>query len=153
MKYKKVIEQLSHKLKRKPTLGEIAKRLQVPVNRVRELEKSIAKMTSLDAPIGENGDSRVKDVIHDESLVAPDEHLEMFFDKERAQGFLEMLNERERLILNMRFGLMDGNTHTLAEIAEQLGVSRERVRQIEAATLKKIKQIVEEQKQGQGDED
>jgi len=145
LKYKKTIEKLAHKLKRKPRVNEIAKSLKITVNRVRELENSIAKMTSLDAPIGESGDGQVKDIIQDENIIAPDENLEIFINKERAIGFLNMLNERERKILDMRFGLSDGNTHTLAEIAKVLGVSRERVRQLEAATIKKIRQIIKQQ--------
>jgi RNA polymerase primary sigma factor len=146
LRYKKVVEELTHKLKRKPIVGEIAKKLQTTVDKVRELDNAIARMSSLDAPIGEEGDGQVMDVIEDESLVSPDEHLEIFFNKERAQGFLEMLNDRERRILDLRFGLSDGQTRTLAEIAKEMGVSRERVRQIEAATIKKIRQIVEQRK-------
>jgi len=147
-KYKKTREELTHKLKRRPTFGEIAKRLQIPVDRVRDLELCITKMSSLDAPIGEDGDGQIKDLIEDESLVSPDEQLELFMNKERAAGFLEMLGDRERKILEMRFGLIDGNTHTLAEIAKVMGVSRERVRQIEEATIKKIRQVIKQQRKG-----
>ncbi|MCK5213738.1 MAG: sigma-70 family RNA polymerase sigma factor [Candidatus Omnitrophica bacterium] len=146
LKYKKVIEHLTHKLRRKPRLGEIAKKLGVPVDKVKGLEKSIAKMSSIDAPIGEDGDGQVKDIMQDDSFISPDEQLELFFNRERAHSYLEMLSERERKILDMRFGLSDGNTHTLAEIAKVLGVSRERVRQIEAATLKKIRQTLKDKK-------
>ncbi len=145
LKYKKVVESLTHKLKRKPRIGEVAKKLQATVDKVKDLEKSIAKMSSLDAPIGEDGDGQVKDIIEDQTMVSPDESLELFFTRERAQEFLGMLNERERKIIDMRFGLSDGNTYTLAEIAKELGVSRERVRQVEAATIKKIRQIIEQQ--------
>ena len=145
LKYKKVVEELTHKLKRKTRIGEVAKRLQTTVDKVKDMEKSIAKMSSLDAPIGEDGDGQVKDIIEDQTMVSPDESLELFFTRERAQEFLGMLNERERKIIDMRFGLSDGNTYTLAEIAKELGVSRERVRQVEAATIKKIRQIIEQQ--------
>jgi RNA polymerase primary sigma factor len=144
LKYKKVIERLTHKLKRKPRFGEIAKRMGLPVEKVRDLENAIAKMSSLDAPIGEDGDGQVKDLIEDQSLSGPDEHLELFFNRERARIFLDMLSERERVILDRRFGLTDGNTHTLAEIAKELGISRERVRQVEAATIKKIRQTLKQ---------
>ncbi len=146
-KYKKMTEKLTHKLKRKPFVAEIAKKLKISVDKVRDLENSIAKMSSLDAPLGEDGDGHVKDIIQDQTMVAPDEQLEIFFNKERAMGFLEKLNERERRILDLRYGLSDGNTHTLAEIAKELGVSRERVRQLEAATIKKIRQIVSQEEQ------
>jgi RNA polymerase primary sigma factor len=144
LKYKKVIEKLTHKLKRKPRFGEIAKKMGLTVDKVRELENAIAKMSSLDAPIGEDGDGQVKDIIEDQTLSGPDEHLELFFNRERARSFLEMLSERERVILDRRFGLTDGNTHTLAEIAKELGISRERVRQVEAATIKKIRQTLKQ---------
>lgn len=149
LKYKKVVEKLTHKFKRKPRVGEIAKKLKVSVDKVRELENSIAKMSSLDAPIGEEGDGQVKDIIQDHNIVAPDEELEKFFNKERAMGFLELLNERERKILEMRYGLSDGEARTLAEIAKALGISRERVRQIEAGTIKKIRQIIEQKEKNQ----
>jgi RNA polymerase primary sigma factor len=146
LKYKKMVEKLTHKLKRKPRIGEVAKKMKVPVDKIRELENAIARMSSLDAPIGEDGDGQVKDIIEDENIIAPDEELEAFFTKERAMGFLDMLNERERKILDMRYGLSDGDSHTLSEIAKVLGISRERVRQIEAATIKKIRRIIEDQK-------
>lgn len=144
LKYKKVTESLTHKLKRKPRMNEVAKRLQVTIEKVRDLENAIAKMSSLDAPIGEEGDGQVRDIIEDQSMIAPDEELETFFNKERAMRFLQILNERERKILDMRYGLTDGNTHTLAEIAKVLGVSRERVRQLEAATIKKIRNVIKQ---------
>ena len=144
LKYKRTVESLTHKLKRKPRVAEIAKRLKLPIEKIRDLESSITKMSSLDAPIGEDGDGQVKDVIQDESSAAPDEELEIFFNKERALSYLETLNEREKKILEMRYGLVDGEAHTLAQIAKKLGVSRERVRQIEVGTIKKIRQIVKD---------
>ena len=152
LKYKKTIEKLTHKLKRIPRVGEVAKRMKVSVDRIRELDRSIAKMSSLDAPIGDSGEGQVKDIIEDVNVASPDAQLEVFFDKERAIGFLELLNARERKIVELRYGLEDGNTHTLAEIAKTLGVSRERVRQIEAATIKKIRQIVQQKEQEQDGE-
>ena len=151
LKYKKAVENLSHKLKRKPRAGEIAKKLNIHVERVKELENAIAKMSSLDAPIGEDGDGQVKDMIEDESLIAPDEQLEVFFNKERARSILEELGERERKIIDMRFGLTDGETYTLAEIAKELGVSRERVRQVEEATIRKLRGILKSREDTQHD--
>lgn len=142
LKYKKVREALTHKLKRRPRIGEIAKRMQLSVDKVRELDQSIAKMSSLDAPIGEGGDGQVKDIIEDQTLAGPDEELETFLNKERAIELMDSLTDREKKILNLRFGLTDGNSHTLAEIAKQLGVSRERIRQVEAATIKKIRRLI-----------
>lgn len=151
-KYKKTLEALTHKLKRKPRDQEIAKKMGVSVDKVRDLEGSISKMSSLEAPIGEGGDGQIKDIIEDESVAAPDEELETFFNKERAIGFLNMLGERERKILELRFGLTDGDPKTLAQIAKTLGVSRERVRQIESATLKRIKQVIQNREKTSDDE-
>lgn len=145
-KYKKVIEALIHKLGRKPRMAEIARRMKTTIDRIRDLDNAITRMSSLDAPIGEEGDGQIRDIIEDERIVAPDAELEKFFNKERTVGFLNMLNERERKIIEMRYGLVDGDAHTLAEIAEVLGVSRERVRQIESATLRKIRHIVKQDK-------
>lgn len=144
LKYKKVVEKLTHKLKRKPRVGEIAKRLKVSVERVREFEKSISKISSLDAPIGESGEGQIKDIIEDQNIASPDAQISQFFDKERTVGFLNLLNDREREIIELRYGLEDGNARTLADIAKKLGVSRERVRQIEAATIKKIRQVIKQ---------
>ncbi len=151
-KYKKTLEALTHKLKRKPRDQEIAKKMGVSVDKVRDLEGSISKMSSLEAPIGEAGDGQIKDIIEDESTAAPDEELETFFNKERAIGFLNMLGERERKILELRFGLTDGDPKTLAQIAKTLGVSRERVRQIESATLKRIKQVIQNREKNSDDD-
>lgn len=153
LKYKKAIEHLTHKLNRSPRKGEIAKKLGLPVGRINDFERSIARMSSLDAPIGEDGDGQVRDLIEDKSAIAPDENLEIFFNQEKAQSFLELLSDRERKILNMRFGLIDGDTHTLAEIAKELGVSRERVRQLEVATIKKIRQVIKDRKESDKDEE
>ncbi|HPB67571.1 MAG TPA: RNA polymerase sigma factor RpoD/SigA [Candidatus Omnitrophota bacterium] len=148
LKYKKAVEALTHKLRRKPRVSEVARKLQITVEKVRELERAIAKMSSLDAPIGSDGDSQVKDLIEDQSSVSPDEQLEVFFNRERAQSYLSLLSDREKKILMMRYGLEDGKTFTLAEIAKKMGVSRERVRQIEAATIKKIQLLIKQQEAG-----
>jgi RNA polymerase primary sigma factor len=148
VKYKKAIEALTHKLGRKPQYGEIAKKMQTTVDKVREYDQAITKMASLDAPIGEEGDGQVKDIIEDDSMAAPDEQVELFLNKERTQGILEQLSERERQIIEMRFGIKDGESKTLAEIADVLGVSRERVRQLEVSILKKLRQIANDQESG-----
>lgn len=145
-KYKKIVEKLTHKLKRKPRAGEIAKKMTIAVDKVRDLEGSISRMASLDAPIGEAGESQIKDIIEDENIASPDEELEIFFNKERAMSFLDTLGDREKKIIEMRYGLTDGNPHTLAQIAKVLGVSRERVRQLEAGAIKKIRHMIKQKK-------
>ncbi len=145
VKYRKAVEALTHKLGRKPQMGEVANKLQLPVDKVKELDQAIVKMSSLDAPIGEEGDGQVKDIIEDESLIAPDEQLELFLNKERARSILMELDDRERQIITMRYGLETGETKTLAEIADVMGVSRERIRQLEGSILKKLRQIANDQ--------
>lgn len=148
VKYRKAVEMLTQKLGRKPQYGEVAKRLQTTIDKVRELDQAITKMASLDAPIGEDGDGQVKDIIEDESLASPDEQLEVFLNKERAEYILDKLPERERQIMQMRFGLGDGDPKTLAQIADVMGISRERVRQLEGSILIKMRQIADEQDKG-----
>jgi RNA polymerase primary sigma factor len=145
VRYKKAVEHLTQKLGRKPQQGEIAKKLQLTVDKVRELEQAISKMSSLDAPIGEDGDGQVHDIVEDDSFAAPDELVETFLTKERARTMLEGLNERERQIIEMRYGLVDGEQRTLAEIAEALGVSRERIRQLEISILEKLRHVIKQQ--------
>ncbi len=150
MKYRKVVEKLTQLLRRRPTTAEIAKKLKVTVDKVRELDSAITKMSSLDAPLGEDGDGQVKDLVEDESMAAPDAEVEIFFNKERATAILANLEERERIIIEMRFGLKeDGEQHTLSQIAKQLGISRERVRQIEELTIQKMKKFLTERENGE----
>jgi RNA polymerase primary sigma factor len=147
-RYKKALEALTHKLGRKPQYGEIAKKMQLSVDKVRELDQAIAKMSSLDAPIGEDGDGQVHDIVEDENLAMPDEQVEAFFNKERANGILEGLNERDREIISLRYGIPDGEPQTLAQIADKLGISRERVRQLEASILVKLRGLLNQQDSG-----
>ena len=152
MKYRKVVDKLTQELRRRPTAAEIAKKLRVSVEKVRDLDGAIAKMSSLDAPLGEDGEGQVKDLIEDESMIAPDVEVENFFNKERARAILETLDERERTIIEMRFGLReDAQQHTLSQIARKLGISRERVRQIEELTILKLKKILKEREATEGE--
>ena len=145
VKYRKVVDKLTQSLHRKPGAAEVAKKMKLTINRVKELEAAITKMSSLDAPLGEDSDGQVMDVLEDESLAAPDEQVELFFSKERARVLLDGLDVRERTIIEMRYGLTDGENYTLAQIARKLNLSRERVRQIEELTIAKLKGILKEQ--------
>jgi RNA polymerase primary sigma factor len=145
LKLKKAQESLSHKLKRDPQMSELSKKLRLPMDKVKELSQWTAKMSSLEAPIGEDGEGQVKDIISDENMETPDTELENFFNRERATDLLSAMSKRERTILDMRFGLTDGKSHTLAQISHKLGVSRERVRQIEEAALKKLRRYINQQ--------
>lgn len=144
-KYKKVNERLMGKLKRTPTSKEIAKAMRTTIEKVERISGYIARSSSLDAPIDEEGGNEIIDLIEDKSTLSPGGELNSFFNKERLNGLLGSINEREQKILDLRFGLSDGNTHTLAEVSKKLGVSRERIRQIEERALKKLKKFMSEQ--------
>lgn len=145
LRLKKATEKLSHKLNREPQPAELAKKMHLPVEKIKELSQWTIKMSSLEAPIGEDKEGQVKDIIKDDNMVAPDMELESFFNRERALDLLSNMSKRERTILDLRFGLSDGKTHTLAEISTKMKISRERVRQIEEATLKKIRKYIAQQ--------
>ena len=145
LKYRKTVDKLTQSLRRRPTTAEVAKKLKLTMEKVRELDGAIAKMSSLDAPLGEDGEGQMLDVLEDENMVAPDESVATFLNKERAQAILKGLDAREKTIIEMRFGLKEGaQPHTLAEIAKKLGISRERVRQIEDLTMDKMKKMLNE---------
>ena len=142
-KWRKNKERLAQKLKRTPSDLEIAKKLKIPKDKIAHINFWMSTSTSsLDSPIGEDSEGKVSDLIEDETAVQPDSLIEHLLDKERVANLLEIMSEREREILDMRFGLADKKPHTLAEIAKKLGVSRERIRQIEESALKKIRKFV-----------
>jgi len=147
-KYRKIVEKMTQKMHHKPNAAEVAKKMKVTIEKVKDLETAITKMSSLDAPLGEDSDGQVIDVLEDENLAAPDEQVELFFNKERARGLLECLDHRERTIVELRYGLKDGENYTLAQIARKLGLSRERVRQIEEEIIAKLKHTLKEQEEG-----
>jgi len=145
-KWKKNKELLSQKLKRLPTDHEIAKKLKLSENKVGQINFWTSTSTSsLEAPVGDDGESQVIDLVEDQSATAPDAEIEHMLDKERVDDLLDRMNSREREVLDMRFGLANGKSHTLAEVAHKLDVSRERVRQIEEGALKKLRKFVKEQ--------
>lgn len=147
-KYKKVREVLRQKLHREPNRGEIAKRLKMPVEKVGEIELWMQKKSSLDAPVGADGESQLSDFIQSGDRTDNSTEITKVFDRERVKDLLSTVNEREQEVLNLRFGIADGKANTLAEVADKLSISRERVRQIEKEALKKIRKIaIEEQKE------
>jgi RNA polymerase primary sigma factor len=141
-KWKKTVEELTQKLRRKPKDSEVAKKMNLPVKKVKQISQWVIKTPSLEAPIGDQGDIVFMDVIEDESSLSPQQAVADFLRHERISDLLEMMDERERKILDMRFGLSDGDAHTLSDIAKELGITRERVRQIEAQALKKLRRFV-----------
>lgn len=145
-KWKKTKEQMTQRLHRVPTDEEIAKRLKINREKIEEINLWLStKTSSLEAPVGEEDESQVADLVEDLNAVAPDEEIEQFFDKERVNNLLEKMTDRERQVLDMRFGLVSGTPCTLAVVAKKIGVSRERVRQIEEEALKKLKKFIQEQ--------
>jgi len=148
-KWKKRREHLTQRLHRAPTDREIAKSLRLTKDKVEQINLWMSTSTSsLDAPIGDEDEGMVADLIEDETAQAPDEGIEHLMDKERVQNLLGIMSPREKEVLDMRFGLADGKPKTLAEVALKLNISRERVRQIEETALKKLRKFVIEQEKG-----
>ena len=144
-KYKKTKEVLRQKLSREPTRAEVAKRLKLPASKVSDIDMWIQKKSSLDAPVGPGGDSQLGDFIEGRGYASAITRTEKLLNQERVSYLLDSLTNREKVVLNSRFGIIDGKPHTLAEVSEELGVSRERVRQIEKEALKKLKKYAEEE--------
>lgn len=140
---KKVTESLSQRLGRRPSLREVAKVMKLPLPRIREIKKMAARPASLDAFIGEEGAGQLMDLIEDETVTAPSKGVDELMRHERVVELLGMLDKRESEILTLRFGLKDGTGHTLAETAKKFGLTRERVRQIESAAIRKLKLFVQ----------
>lgn len=138
-KFRKVNERLTHRLRRKPKASEIAKAMQVGVGKVKELMQMDQGTTSLDQPIGEEGEASIIDIMEDTAATTSQEHIDGFLRSERVQRLLGRMNPREREILELRFGLKDGEVHTLHEAAKRFNITRERVRQIESVALKKLR--------------
>jgi len=146
-KYKKIHELLRQSLKREPARGEIAVKMKLPTEKVGEIEMWMQKKASLEAPVGEEGESQLGDFIKSEEYADTNKEVEKFFDHERVVHFLDFVTERERQVLNLRFGITNGKSHTLADVSKILNVSRERIRQIERDALDKLKKYAtEEQK-------
>ena len=141
-KLKKTAETLAQKLGRLPTPPELAKAMNMSAERLKELDSRIIKTSSLEAPMGEEGEEQIKDLIEDENIESPEQGISRTLDKERIVSLLDHITERERNILDMRFGLNKQKPHTLAEVARKLKVSRERIRQIEEVALKKLRKLV-----------
>ena len=135
----RVSRQLVQELGREPTSSEIAKRLDIPAAKVRKVRKIMQVPISLETPIGEEGDSHLGDFIKDSAALAPDEAAINLNLKEQTGQVLRTLTPREEKIMRMRFGLEDGSEHTLEEVGCAFAVTRERIRQIEAKALRKLR--------------
>ncbi|MEW6045282.1 MAG: RNA polymerase sigma factor RpoD [Bacillota bacterium] len=135
----RVSRQLLQELGRDPTPEEIAKEMEMPVERVREILKIAQEPVSLETPIGEEEDSHLGDFIEDQEAPAPPEAASASMLREQLEGVLDTLNPREEKVLRLRFGLDDGKQRTLEEVGQVFGVTRERIRQIEAKALRKLR--------------
>ena len=138
-RWKKVQERLTQRLGRKPRIGEVARAMRMPAKKVRELSEMISRTASLDAPIGEDESGRFMDLIEDEASASPVDEFSKILRHERVVSLMEKMSKREKEILSLRFGLEDGVTRTLSETAKRFGITRERVRQIENAAMKKLR--------------
>ena len=138
-KLARVQRQLTQELNREPTDEEIAKKLGISVEKVREVYKISQDPVSLETPIGEEDDSHLGDFIKDERTMGPEEYATVEMLKEELRGVLATLTEREEKVLRLRFGLDDGQCRTLEEVGQIFGVTRERIRQIEAKALRKLR--------------
>ena len=138
-KVKKVSSQLLHKNGHEPTAEEIAVEIGMPVDKVREIMRVAQEPVSLETPIGEEEDSHLGDFIPDDDAPAPADAASHTLLKEQLEEVLQSLTEREAKVLRLRFGLEDGRPRTLEEVGKEFDVTRERIRQIEAKALRKLR--------------
>ncbi|MGZ5478408.1 MAG: RNA polymerase sigma factor RpoD, partial [Candidatus Aminicenantales bacterium] len=135
----RVSRALVQEIGREPASEEIAKKMDMPVSKVRKIIKIAQEPISLETPIGEEEDSHLGDFIEDKLIPSPPDTVIHINLKEQIEEALKSLTDREGRVLKMRFGLGDGNEHTLEEVGQQFKVTRERIRQIEAKALRKLK--------------
>ena len=138
-KVKKVSSQLLHETGHDPSAGEIAEKLNMPAERVREIMRIAQDPVSLETPIGEEEDSHLGDFIPDDDAPAPADAASLMLLKEQLNDVLSTLTDREAKVLKLRFGLEDGRSRTLEEVGKEFDVTRERIRQIEAKALLKLR--------------
>ena len=137
-RYRKVTERLSQKLGRKPGSSEVSRSMKIPIRKVRDIEGMLLQPASLDAPLGEEGTSQFMDMVEPADSPSTKDELVEFLRREQVEDLLSRLTEREREVLSFRYGLQDGITYTLGETAKRLGITRERVRQIQLSAEKKL---------------
>ncbi len=138
-KLARVQRQMTLELNREPSEEELTKRMEMPAEKIREIYKIAQDPVSLETPIGEEEDSTLGDFIPDEQNMSPEEFTTNEMLKEEITGVLLTLTDREEKVIKLRFGLEDGKSRTLEEVGQMFGVTRERIRQIEAKAIRKLK--------------
>jgi RNA polymerase primary sigma factor len=141
-KVMRIKRQMAQELEREPTHAELAKKTQLSIEKIREIERIAQDPVSLETHVGEEDDSSLGDFVVDPSGATPQKIAAKKLLVEAIEAALDELNERERAIVRMRFGLDDGQVHTLEEVGQSFGVTRERIRQIESKTLQKLRHPV-----------
>jgi len=139
-KYTQTNEKLLQELGRRPLAEEIASEMGIDINKVYELARISQKITSLETPIGEKGNSILSDVIPDNKVISPSRKAATILLRKRLKEILKELSPRERKILSMRYGFEDDINYTLEKVGREFGLTRERIRQIESRALQKIRQ-------------
>ncbi|MBD3175922.1 MAG: sigma-70 family RNA polymerase sigma factor [Armatimonadia bacterium] len=138
-KLHKIQRQLLQQLGRDPSLEELAEKMDLPVERVGEIVRIAPDPLSLEVPMGEDENSRLGDFIEDQEVHSPVDAASNLVLREQLERVLATLSEREREVLRLRFGLVEGYQRTLEEVGQMFGVTRERIRQIEAKAIKKLR--------------
>ena len=139
-KQKKVTRDLFQQLGREPSVEEISKQMGIPVEKVIEIQKISQDTVSLDTPVGEEEDSTLGTFIQDENAISPADSASIMMLKEQLMEVLATLTPREQKVIMLRYGIEDGHTRTLEDVGKEFSVTRERIRQIEAKALKKLRQ-------------
>ena len=138
-KYKRIARKLEQDLERMPSPEEVAKEMGIEPEKAHEIVKISQDTTSIETPVGKDDDSRLKEFIPDEIGLTPFESASHELLKGHLEEVLDTLNPRERKVLELRFGIKDGRSRTLEEVGKEFGVTRERIRQIEAKALRKLR--------------
>jgi RNA polymerase primary sigma factor len=144
--YMRAVRQLTQSLGREPTLEEIAKKMKVAVEKARSISQVVRETYSLDMLIGDQEEDTLKDILQDSNALSPASFSDDIRRREHIDEWLTQLSASERKVIEMRFGLIDGEPKTLDSIGKEFGITRERVRQIETQALNKLRVITKRKK-------
>ena len=146
-KWKTVSSELAERLSRQPTLNEIAAQMKLPVRKIKIIKRAVQTFASTSQPLSTNISTSLEDMLPDQSARPPSEALFNSAEREMLENLLELIDRREAEVLRMRYGLSDGEGMTLKQIGQRLGLTRERVRQIQNEALNKLQLFLSEQKE------